>query len=197
MVLEIRDPIVVYNKKKLSTEEYLEFEKKSLEKHEYFRGEVFAMAGASPRHNVIFSNLFGDLAYRLKGKPCRPYGSDLRIHIPENTLYTYPDISIICGEIIPSKTDADTAIQPTVLIEILSPSTRDYDKGGKFTLYRDIPTLQEFIVIDSESISIEAFRINEKGHWELEHYRSINDTLNIPIVHVSFPLHEIYEGTKL
>ena len=197
MELEVREPIVVYNKLKLTAEEYLQFEKNSLEKHEYFRGEVFAMAGAGRRHNVISSNVFIGAGIQLRGKSCRPYGSDLRIHIPENTLYTYPDISIICGEIVSSDTDADTAIQPTVLIEILSPSTRDYDKGGKFTLYRDIPTLQEFIVIDSESISIEAFRINEKGHWELEHYRSIEDTLSIPIVNLSLSLREIYEGTKL
>jgi len=155
------------------------------------------MAGAGPRHNVIFSNLFGELAHRLKGKPCRPYGSDLRIHIPENTLYTYPDISIICGDIVPSKTDPDTAVQPTVLIEILSPSTKNYDRGGKFILYRDIPTLREFIVIDSESVSVEAFRINKNNHWELEDYRSMEETLTIPIVDVSISLKELYEGTKL
>ncbi len=155
------------------------------------------MAGANARHNVIFSNLFGELAYRLKGKPCRPYGSDLRIHIPENTLFTYPDISIICGEIVSSKMDLDTAIQPTVLIEILSPSTKVYDRGGKFILYRDIPALREFIIIDSESISIEAFRINKEGNWELHDYRSIEDTLTIPTVGVSLLLKEIYSGTKL
>ncbi len=195
--MEVRDPIVVYNKSKLTVEEYLRFEKESIQKHEYFKGEIFAMAGAGARHNVIFSNLFGELAYRLKGKPCRPYGSDLRIHIPENTLFTYPDISIICGEIVPSKIDSDTAIQPTILIEILSPSTKVYGRGGKFILYRDIPALKEFIVIDSESICIEAFRINRQGHWELEDHRSIEDTLTLPVVDLLLPLKEIYEGTKL
>jgi Uma2 family endonuclease len=155
------------------------------------------MAGVGARHNVIFSNLFGELAYRLKGKPCKPYGSDLRIHIPENTLYTYPDISIICGEIIPSKADPDTVIQPTVLIEILSPSTRNYDQGIKFRLYREIPSLKEFITIDSESIGIEAYQINVKGNWELKDLRSIEDTLAINTVGVSLTLREIYDGTKL
>lgn len=195
--MEVRDPIVVYNKSKLTEEEYLLFEKASRDKHEFFKGEVFAMAGAGARHNVIFSNLFGELAYRLKGKPCKPYGSDLRIHIPENSLYTYPDISIICGEIIPSKMDADTAIQPTVLIEILSPSTRNYDEGIKFRLYREIPTLKEFITIDTESIRIESYRINGQGNWELKDYRSIDETLSVPTVSVSLALKEIYEGTKL
>lgn len=195
--MEVREPEVIFNKSKFSAEEYLQIEKDYPTKNEYFKGEIFAMAGAGPRHNVIFSNLFVGIGIQLKGKPCRPYGSDLRIHIPENTLYTYPDISIICGEIIPSKADADTAVQPTVLIEILLPSTKNYDRGGKFILYRDIPTLREFIVIDSESISVEAFRINKNGHWELEDYRSIEDVLTIPIVDVSISLKELYEGTKL
>ena len=195
--MEVRDPIVVYNKSILTVEEYLRFEKDSLEKHEYFNGEIFAMAGAGKRHNVIFSNLFGELAHRLKGQPCKPYGSDLRIHIPENTLFTYPDISIICGELVPSEPDANTFLLPSVLIEILSPGTKDYDRGGKFRLYRDIPSLKEYILIDAESISIEAFRINSNGHWELEECRSIDNTLHIKTVEVSMPLEEIYLGTKL
>ena len=178
--MEIRDPIVVYNKKKLSVEEYLQFERASIEKHEFYRNEIFAMAGASPRHNVIFSNFFGILAYQLRGNTCSPFGSDMRIHIPENTLFTYPDISIFCGDVIPSDADGDTVVQPTVLIEILSPSTKDYDRGGKFILYRDIPTLREFILVDSESISIEAFRINANGHWELEEYKRLSETLKLP-----------------
>ena len=193
--MEVRDPIVVYNKSKLTEEEYLSFEKDALEKHEYFKGEIFAMAGA--RHNIIFSNVFIGLGILLKGRPCRPYGSDLRIHIPENTLYTYPDISIICGKILPSKLDPDTAVQPVVLIEILSPSTKNYDLGAKFNLYREIPTLKEFIAIDSEAIRIEVYRINNKGHWELEDYRSIENTLVIPVVGVNLPLKDIYEQTEL
>lgn len=101
--MEVRDPIVVYNKSKLSVEEYLRFEKASRDKREYFKGEIFAMAGAGARHNIIFSNFFISIGIQLKGKSCKPYGSDLRIHIPENSLFTYPDISIICDEIIPSK----------------------------------------------------------------------------------------------
>jgi Uma2 family endonuclease len=195
--MEVRDPIVVYNKSKLSVEEYLQFEKASRDKHEYFKGEIFAMAGAGARHNVIFSNFFISIGIQLKGKPCKPYGSDLRIHIPENSLFTYPDISIICGEIIPSKVDADTAVQPTVIIEILSSSTRNYDQGIKFRLYREIPTLKEFITIDSESIGIEAYRINVERNWELKDYRSIDETLTIPTAGLSLSLKEIYEGTKL
>ena len=195
--MDVREPIVAYNKTKFTVEEYLAMEKESLEKHEFFRGEIFAMAGASARHNVIFSNLFGELAHQLKGKPCRPYGSDMRIHVAENTLFTYPDISIICGEIVTSKMDENSATKPLALIEILSPSTKNYDRGGKFKLYRDIPTLKEFIVIESELIGIEAFRVNNHGHWELEEYRSLDQILEVTSVAVKLALSEIYEGTKL
>ncbi len=196
-MIEVRDPIVLYNKTKFSIEEYLRFEKESLEKHEFFQGEIFAMLGASVRHNIIFSNVFGGIGAQLKGKPCKPFGSDMRIYVAENTLFTYPDISIICGEIVSSPMDEDTATQPTVLIKILSPSTRNYDSGGKFRLYRDIPALKEYILVDSEAIAIEAFRLNTRGHWELEEYKSITDTFNIPTLNVSLLLSEIYDGTKL
>jgi Uma2 family endonuclease len=195
--MEIRDPVVVYNKKKLTVEEYLQFEKASLEKHEFFQGEVFAMAGAGSRHNKIFSNLFIALGIRLKGSPCQPYGSDLRIHIPENSLFTYPDISIICGDLVVSHEDKDTVIQPKVLIEILSPSTKDYDRGGKFKLCRDIPTLKEYILIDTEAVNIEVFHINAMGHWELEEYKELSEFLKIPSVKVTIPLAEVYDGTKI
>jgi Uma2 family endonuclease len=155
------------------------------------------MAGAGPRHNKIFSNLFIALGTKLKGRPCQPYGSDLRIHIPQNTLFTYPDISIFCGDFILSEQDKDTVIEPTVLIEILSQSTKNYDRGGKFRLYREIPTLRQYILIDSEFINIEAFGINASGHWELEEYKGLSQMLNIPSVEVTISLSEIYEGTKI
>jgi len=204
--MDIREPLQVYGRTKLTMEEYLEWEKTSREKHEYYQGAVFdmpghgdalAMSGASNMHNLIFSNVFVGLGINLKGKSCRPFGSDLRIHIPENTLFTYPDITIICGDMISSDIDEDTIVQPVVIIEILSPSTRRYDRGEKFILYRDIPALKEYILIDTTSVRIEAFRINSQGHWELEDYKSMDGTLRISSVDVSLPLADIYEGTKL
>src|SRR5690606_25615481 len=196
-MLEVRDPIARYNKTRFTVEEYLGFEKENPEKHEFFNGEIFAMSGAGPRHNVIFSNLFGELSARLKGTPCKPYGSDLRIHIPENSLFTYPDISVICGDIVTSEADEDTAILPTVLIEILSPSTRNYDRGDKFKLYRDIPSLKEYVLVDSESILVEVYSINERGHWELTEYKSLTDFIILHSLKLKILLADIYEGTKL
>lgn len=196
-MIEVRDPIALYNKTRFTVEEYLAFEKENPEKHEFFKGEIFAMSGASPRHNLIFTNLFIKLGNLLKGSRCKPYGSDLRIHIPENTLFTYPDISVICGDIVTSEADQDTAILPTVLIEILSPSTRNYDRGDKFKLYRDIPSLKDYVLVDSESIHAEVYSINERGHWELTEYKSLNDSLLFHSLKLNIALTEIYEGTKL
>jgi Uma2 family endonuclease len=192
----IREPIPAYGKEKISIEEYLSFERDSQEKHEYYKGEVFAMSGAGPRHNIIFSNLFISIGNLLKGKSCFPYGSDMRLHIPENTLFTYPDISIYCREVNDDLED-DNAINPTVLIEILSPSTRDYDRGGKFKLYREIPTLKEYVLVDTDSILVEVFRINQSGHWELEEYKSPDTVLQFTSLSISVTLKDIYQGTKL
>ena len=155
------------------------------------------MSGAEARCNKIFSNLFGHMHHALKGKQCRAYGSDLRIHIPQNTLYTYPDISVICGDIIPADEDEDSAIQPITVIEILSPSTKSYDRGDKSKLYRAIPTLREYILVDSKSINIECFSMNDKMIWELREYKETGSTLHIKSLDANISLVEIYRDTKL
>jgi Uma2 family endonuclease len=193
---DIREPVLAYGKKKLSIEEYLVFERESESKHEYYKGEVFAMSCAGARHNIIFSNLFIALGTKLKGKPCIPFGSDMRVHIPENTLFTYPDISVFCNSDFQKK-EEDFLVGPTVIVEILSPSTQHYDRGGKFKLYRDIPTLKEFILVDTESISVKVFRLNATNHWELEEYKILTDSLLISTLEISIPLSIIYNNTKL
>lgn len=204
MDTEVREPIAVYGKKRFTEEEYLELERAATERHEFNKGEIFemhghgellAMSGAARPHNEIFSNLFGEITIQLKGKECRPFGPDMRMYIPENTLYTYPDISIYCQ----SQTvgpDDDNATNPTVIIEILSPSTRNYDIGGKFELYRDIPTLKEYILADTKTIRVYAFRINEDGHWELEEYRTLAGILHIRCLDILIPVTEIYDKVK-
>lgn len=178
----------------ITVEKYLELERVALDKHEYYQGEIFAMSGASFRHNVIFKNTYGNLFSKLKAKPCQPYGSDLRIHVPKNTLYTYPDISIICGK--PEMTDStlDTVTNPAVIIEILSKSTMDYDRGQKFALYRDIDSLKEYILIDSLSVRVEKFTKNTDGSWTLRDYKEISDGFEIETIGEPLLLTEIYEG---
>jgi len=195
--MEVKEPAVAYGKQKVSIEEYLEMEQSSIEKHEYYKGEIFAMSGAKMPHNSISKNLLGTLFTKLKGKKCQPYGSDVRIHIESNTLFAYPDISIICDEVITRNNDDFNVLNPVVIIEILSQSTKNYDRGEKFKLYRDIPTLKEYILIDSESIHIETFRLNEKNHWELEEYNFVTEELYVKAINEKILIADIYEGVKI
>jgi Uma2 family endonuclease len=181
----------------ISEKDYLDAERLALEKHEYYKGEVFAMSGASIAHNRIFSNTFLEIGTQLKGKKCQPFGSDLRIHIPKNTLFTYPDISIVCEEIETTDDKFDTIINPSVIIEILSPSTRNYDKGEKFTLYREISSLQEYILIDSERIMVEKFIRNSDNSWQLTEYKTIEQSFDITTVAIEMRLLDIYEGLAI
>ena len=195
--MEVKEPAVAYGKQKVSIEEYLKMEQSSIEKHEYYKGEIFAMSGAKMPHNTISKNLLGTLFTKLKGKKCQPYGSDVRIHIESNTLFAYPDISIICDEVITRNNDDFNVLNPVVIIEILSQSTKNYDRGEKFKLYRDIPTLKEYILIDSESIHIETFRLNEKNHWELEEYNFVAEELYVKAINEKILIADIYEGVKI
>jgi Uma2 family endonuclease len=180
-----------------SEEEYLEMEHEADYKSEYYRGEIFAMAGAGFNHNRITENLSGEFYIHLKGKSCRGYSSDLRIHIPENGLYTYPVFLIICGknEFLDEK--KDTLLNPSVIVEVLSPSTSGYDRGEKFHLYRSIPSLKEYAIVDSLSIGAEVWRKNQEGIWFLssEAY-NIEGSIEIFSVDVSLKLTDIYAGTE-
>ncbi len=180
-----------------SEEEYLEMEREADYKSEYYRGEIFAMAGAGFNHNRITENLSVEVGTLVKGKSCRGYSSDLRVHIPENGLYTYPDFLIICGknEFLDDK--KDTILNPTVIIEVLSPSTSGYDRGEKFHFYRSISSLKEYAVVDSFSISAEVWRKGEDGFWYLasEAY-DISGSIELGSVGVTLSMFDMYADTE-
>ena len=182
-------------KSSISENEYLEAERKALNKHEYYRGEIFAMAGASIEHNRIVRNTLNNISSYLKKGKCEPFGSDLRVHIPSNSLYTYPDITVICGKIETAESKPDTVLNPSVIFEVLSEATKDYDRGSKFMLYRAFKTLKEYILIVSTgSVMIEKYQINNDGLWELQEYKNQEDILKIEHLDIEIPLSEIYEG---
>ncbi len=188
---EVKEPAPKYNF--ISQEEYLLAEREATEKHEYFQGEVFAMSGASLKHNFIAKNINILIPHYLKGQPCDLFGSDLRVHIPENSLYTYPDFTIICGK--PETTDekTDTITNPSVIIEILSKSTKEYDRGTKFNLYRNINTLQEYILIDSTSVSVEIFKRHSDNTWILTEFKQLSDQFVISTINLTILLNDLYE----
>ncbi len=180
--------------KYITQQEYLAFERNALDKHEYYKGEIFAMSGASFKHNLIESNLRGALHNFLQDKDCNEFGSNLRIHIPSNTLYTYPDIIVICDEPVFVDEEFDTITNPSVIIEILSPSTANYDRGAKFDLYREIESLQEYLLVDSATIHTILYVKNADNTWTLSETKDLNQSVIIPSISFTISLANIYNG---
>ncbi|HEX8278096.1 MAG TPA: Uma2 family endonuclease [Segetibacter sp.] len=182
--------------KHLTEAEYLAFERESQERHEFYKGEIFLMSGASFKHNIIEDNIRGTLHSFLKGKKCRSFGSNLQIHIPQNSLYTYPDVLIVCEE--PKFVDGefDTLLNPAVIIEILSASTANYDRGAKFDLYREIESLQEYILLDSSTTHFVHYTKNPDSTWTLSESKNTADPFFITTIQLQMPLSEVYIGTE-
>lgn len=149
--------------KLMSVAEYLEMEDASVEKHEYIGGEVLTMAGASFVYNEIVSNTFIDIGSHLREKPCRIYGSDLKVAVKTESAFVYSDITIICGGPQFVEGRKDTVINPAVTMEVLSPATGDYDHGQKFMLYRQIPSFKEYLLISSTQMMLEHFVKESNG----------------------------------
>lgn len=192
---EVKEPAAKFNY--VSPEDYLEMERASQEKHEYYKGEIFAMSGASPQHNLISYNINRIVAPFVHGKGCKLFGSDFRVHIPDNTLYTYPDFSIVCGDYRAGVIYADNLTTPSVLIEILSKSTQDYDRGTKFSLYRGITTLKEYILIDSTRIIIEHFEKQADNSWRFTEFKQLSDSFVIATIGLSLSLRDVYEDVHI
>jgi Uma2 family endonuclease len=183
---------------KYTAEEYLALEEKSLEKHEFYQGEIFAMAGASIEHNQVVKNtLFTIEEHLRKSSKCQIFPSDLKIHSLGNSLYTYPDLSIICGEIEILENNKNVVTNPTVLIEVLSESTQDYDRGGKFKLYRDILSLKEYMLISSLEILVEKYNKQLEGTWVLHEYKNLEDLVEINSISFSLRVAELYRNVNL
>ncbi|MES2774503.1 MAG: Uma2 family endonuclease [Bacteroidota bacterium] len=179
---------------KYTLEEYMEMEEKSLEKHEFYQGEIFAMEGASIAHNQITSNAHIAIGSFLsdRGK-CNIFQSDLKIHSSVNSLFTYPDLSIVCGKIETLEKHKDIVTNPSVLVEVLSESTQDYDRGGKFKLYRDIASLKEYIIISSTEMLVEKYDKQADGSWVLHVYGEA-DTFEIGSVEMQMPVKVLYRN---
>lgn len=172
--------------------ECLAFERTSQTKHEFYRGEICDVPGTGFNHNKLQMNLTIAVGSFLKGKSCNVFVSDLRIHIPSNTLYTYPDAIIICGKLQLLDEEFGTVLNPSVIAEILSASTQSFDHGDKFMLYRSIPSLQEYILTDSGAIGIEHYKRNKDKTWLRQEWQDKTDTLTIATIGFNLPLKELY-----
>lgn len=185
-------------RKYISPEDYLAIERKSLERHEYFDGEIFQMAGSSNEHNLITSNLIISLGSQLKNRNCQVYPPDMRVHIPKTGLFTYPDISVVCGkpQFLPDE-NLDTLTNPILIIEILSPSTEGYDRGAKFDNYRSLESLREYLLVSQDARKVMRYTKQPDGSWILMDF--IGDKTEIELVSIQcrLTMDDIYDKVDL
>lgn len=176
----------------VSPEEYLLRERQAEYRHEYVAGQIVAMSGASRRHNLISFNMAREVSSRLKGRPCEGYAADMRIRLEGASFYTYPDIVAICGEPRFEDSGLDTLLNPTVLVEILSPTTAAYDRGEKFAYYRQIASLQEYVLISQDHIRVELYT-RQGDLWLYRALETPDETLHLDSIDCHIPLTEIYD----
>ena len=181
----------------LTPEEYLHRERKAEFRSEYYRGETFAMAGASANHNLIVGNCVFTLGLQLKKKPCRVYPSDLRLRIEATGLYTYPDLSVVCGEPQLESDAGDVLLNPLVIVEVLSDSTEAYDRGKKFEHYRTIPTLRHYVLISQDRHSIDCFSLRDDGSWSLANCQGLEGMVTLDAINGELAASEVYDKVIL
>ncbi len=179
--------------RRLSAEEYLALERQSEGKHEFLGGEVFAMGGATRRHNLIALHTAAALLSQLRGRSCEVYMGDMRIRVDATGLYTYPDVVVVCGKPQLEGAELDTLVNPTLIVEVLSPSTEGYDRGKKFAHYRTIESLAEVVFISQERVEVERFSRQPDGDWLLHAADRLEDRLPLPAIRCELPLATIYE----
>jgi Uma2 family endonuclease len=174
--------------------EYLELEQQSVDRHEFWDGEILAMSGGTVRHGMVISNFNGLLWNRLQGKPCRPFESSTRVRIAAGQ-YVYPDAQVVCGKPIfdPADTHLTTIINPRMIIEVLSPSTESYDRGKKFEAYRQIDTLMEFVLVDPDRIQVQTFNRQQDSSWRLDTYAGPDAVVILRSLELHIPMSEIYQ----
>jgi Uma2 family endonuclease len=180
----------------LTTQEYLARERKAAIRSEFFRGEMFAMAGASWEHTIIKDNIAREAGAQLKGGPCHVLTSDMRVKVDATGLYTYPDIVIVCEKPQFEDNQFDTLLNPRVVVEVLSESTEKYDRGRKFAHYRQVTSLQEYVLVAQDQPLVERFLRQADGSWLLKAVAGLSETFSCGSIDVQIPLAEIYRGVE-
>ena len=178
----------------LTPDEFLAMENASPTKHEYVRGEVFAMSGVSDAHNDVAGNVYTHLRAHLRGKPCRAYITDVKLRVEAADAFFYPDVFVTCDA-----RDLDDPLvkrSAVLIVEVLSPSTAEYDRGDKFADYRRLPELREYVLVDARARRVEVFRRNAAGRWERDWLGSA-DTLALESIELALPVAELYEDTRV
>ena len=183
-------------KSKLTHEQYFALEEKSETRHEYYQGEIFNLAGGTVNHNTIVNNFLHHTIEKLRRSNCRIFTMDVKVRIEAVDLFTYPDILIVYGAPQFYKHRDDTVLNPVLIAEVLSESTKSYDRGDKFYFYRQIPSLKHYLLIDQYSPHVEYFRLGDDGHWILSEFSDLSDRLEISEPDFSLTLKEIYQAVS-
>lgn len=181
----------------VSPEEYLAIERAAEYKNEYVNGEIFAMTGASRKHNLIAGNIYGELRQQLKGKPCEAYPGEMRIKAPAARSYVYPDVVIVCDE--PKFEDAyfDTLLNPTLVVEVLSKSTESYNRLAKSAYYRTIESLVEYLLVAQEEYRVEQYVKQDDARWLLSDVRSLESVIELKSIDCSLALRDLYDRISI
>lgn len=180
----------------VTPEEYLRLDREAEIRSEYYAGQMYAMSGGTDLHAQISANVTGELRSLFRATSCTTFNSDLRIHIPATGLYTYADALVVCGERELLDNRKDTLLNPALIVEVLSPSTENYDRGGKFVSYRSIPSLREYLVVSQDRVLVEQWLLTE-GHWTLTEYRNRDEYVELFDPQAGrLPVSEIYYGVS-
>jgi Uma2 family endonuclease len=193
-ISQIRVPIVSTEaKQRITREQYLAIERATEQRSEFFDGEMFAMGGASERHNLIVLNFAAEIRSQLKTRPCRVYANDMRVRVSATGLYTYPDVTVVCGEVEFEDDQHDTLLNPTLVVEVLSPSTEKYDRGKKSEHYRKIESLREYVLVSQEEPHVEQYLRQESGAWLLVETNESLAPVQLTSIGCEVTLAEIYD----
>lgn len=178
-------------------EEYLALEVNSLEKHQYIRGKIIEMAGGTPNHNKLAGNLYAALNFSLKGQPLDVFMADQRLWIPTEAIYTYPDVMVVANPLEYVENRSDTLINPLLIGEVLSKSTRNYDKDKKFAAYRTLSSFQEYVLIDQYCVHVEQYIRTEPNKWIFIEYNQPTAILSLSSINFQIAIADIYDKVNL
>ena len=181
---------------RFTPEQYLHLERQAGYRSEYLSGEIFAMAGASEAHNLIVTNVVGELRSQLRGRPCRTYPSDMKVEVGPSGLFTYPDVSVVCGQPLFHDERRDMVQNPTLVVEVLSPSTEAYDRGAKFAQYRRLDSLTDYLMISPSEYRAELFMRQPDNQWLLSEVMGEQQSIVILSIGCELLMAEVYDRVE-
>ncbi len=185
---------------KITVEEYIQYEVETGQKYEFHDGLIYALAGGSIEHALLIGNIYSELRNGLKKKNsnCKPITNDAKLHIEKENKYVYPDSMVICGEIDRSTETNNAVTNPILIVEVLSKSTIEYDRGDKFYFYRQIPTLQEYVLIEQNRYVVEVYYKKEKNDlWRISRYEGLDQIIKFQSIDIEINMAELYFDIEL